>query len=68
MSDVTAKRNGGIGGFFKGVRSEFKKVVWPSFDVLMKQTLTVSVVSLIIGLLVSGIDKVFGAIVNLLLG
>lgn len=53
-------------GFFKGVRNEFRKIVWPTFPVLMKQTFTVIVVSLIIGGIVAGIDKVYAAIVNLL--
>lgn len=68
MAETTAAKNGGVVGFFKGVRSEFKKIVWPHFDVLMKQTGIVVVVSLIIGLLVAGIDWIFGTIVNLILG
>lgn len=67
MSDASTKRNNGVVGFLKGVRSEFKKIVWPSFDILMKQTLTVMIVSLLIGGIVSGIDKLFGAIVHLIL-
>lgn len=54
-------------GFFKGLKSEFKKIVWPSFSELMKQTLTVIVVSLIIGAIVAGIDTLFGAGVHFLL-
>lgn len=67
MAEQTAKGNGAV-GFFKGVRSEFKKIVWPSFDVLAKQTVTVIIVSLIIGGLVAGIDTIFGTLVNLVLG
>lgn len=67
MAEQTAKTNGVV-GFFKGVRSEFRKIVWPSFDVLMKQTVTVIIVSLIIGGLVAGIDAIFGTVVNLILG
>lgn len=68
MADSRTARKSGIVGFFKGVRNEFKKIVWPSFDVLMKQTVTVVVVSLIIGALVAGIDWIFGTAVNLILG
>ena len=68
MADSSTARKSGIVGFFKGVRSEFKKIVWPSFDVLMKQTVTVLIVSLIIGALVAGIDWIFGTAVNLILG
>lgn len=54
-------------GFFKGVRNEFKKIVWPSFPVLTKQSVTVIIVSLIIGGIVAGIDALYGTIVRLLL-
>lgn len=54
-------------GIIKGLKSEFKKIVWPSFPILMKQTFTVIVVSLIIGVIVAGIDKIFGALVRIIL-
>lgn len=53
--------------FVKGLRNEFKKIVWPSFTVLMKQSGIVIVVALIIGALVAGIDQIFGAVVRLVL-
>ncbi|MDF1616001.1 preprotein translocase subunit SecE [Petrocella sp. FN5] len=53
--------------FFKGLKSEFKKIVWPSFPVLMKQTGIVIAVSLVVGGIVAGIDTIFGAIVRFLL-
>ena len=67
MAETTAAKNKGVVGFFKSVRSEFRKIVWPNFDVLMRQTVTVIIVSLIIGGLVAGIDWVFGTLVNLIL-
>jgi len=67
MAEQAAKRNGVV-GFFKGVRSEFKKIVWPSFEVLVKQTVTVIFVSLVIGAIVAGIDAIFGTVVNFILG
>jgi len=68
MADSSTAKNNGVMRFFKGVRSEFRKIVWPSVDVLMKQTVTVIIVSLIIGGLVAGIDWIFGTAVNLILG
>lgn len=43
-------------GFFKGVRNEFKKIMWPNFKTLMKQTGTVVFVSAVIGGIVALID------------
>ena len=35
--------------FWKGVKGEFKKIIWPTRDQLMKQTAAVLVVSVILG-------------------
>ena len=42
--------------FFDGVKSEFKKIIWPEKMELVKQTVTVSVVSIVLGLLIALID------------
>ncbi len=68
MAETSTAKKNGIVSFFRGVKSEFKKIVWPHFDVLMKQTATVIIVSLIIGAIVAGIDWIFGTAVNLILG
>ena len=36
--------------FFEGVKAEFKKVIWPDKMEIVKQTITVSVVSIVLGL------------------
>lgn len=43
-------------GFFKGLKSEFRKCTWPKPDDLMKQSALVMVVSVALGLLISGVD------------
>ncbi|NDL68661.1 preprotein translocase subunit SecE [Anaerotalea alkaliphila] len=50
-------------GFFKGVRGEFKKIIWPNFNTLTKQTGTVIAVSLATGLVISGIDFLLNQVV-----
>lgn len=45
--------------FFKGLKGEFKKIVWPDRKTLTKQTVTVIVLSLVIGALIAGIDFLF---------
>ena len=54
--------------FFKGVKSEFKKIVWPSFHTVANNTGVVIAVSVIIGLVVFLLDLGFGAGVKALLG
>ena len=48
---TTSKR-----GFFKSLKSELKKCTWPKAEVLVKQTVLVLVVSVALGVLISGVD------------
>jgi len=45
-------------GFFRGVKSEFKKITWPDKKSLFKQTLAVILVSLVVGVIIAGLDSV----------
>lgn len=61
---MAAKENGKakqsrLGAFFKGVRTEFSKIIWPSRDTIIKQLIAVVCVTVITGLLIAVID--FGA-------
>ena len=42
--------------WFKGIKAEFKKIIWPDKDKLMKETVAVVVASLIIGFIIAAID------------
>ena len=42
--------------WFKGLKAEFRKVIWPGKDALVKQTTAVVVVSVLLGGLISLID------------
>lgn len=52
--------------FFEGVKAEFKKVIWPDKMEIVKQTITVSVVSIVLGLLIALIDTIVQYGVNFL--
>lgn len=53
--------------FFKGLKSEFKKIVWPDKNTLLKQSVAVVIVSVLLGVLIAlmdtviqlGVDKIF---------
>jgi preprotein translocase subunit SecE len=53
------EKQAGIGGFFKGVRTEFGKIIWPSRETMVKQLVAVVCVTVVVGLLIAVID--FGA-------
>ncbi len=45
-------------GFFKNVKNEFKKCTWPKKEDLVKQSALVIVVSVLLGVLIAGVDWV----------
>lgn len=44
--------------WFKGLKAEFKKIVWPDQKSLAKETIAVVIVSLILGVVISIVDLV----------
>lgn len=54
--------------FFKGLRGEFKKIIWPNLPTLMKQTWTVIFISILVGIIISLIDMGYLFIIRNLLG
>ncbi len=43
-------------GFFKGVKSEFKKITWPDKKSLLRQTVAVVLVTVALGVLIAVFD------------
>ncbi len=58
------KAKGGLTGIWKNLKAEFKKIIWPSKESLIKQIIAVVVSSLVVGLVVAVFDL---AIIKLLL-
>ena len=55
---VKATENPEKKSFFKGLKSEFKKIVWPDRKKLTKETTAVVIISVILGIIISVIDLV----------
>ena len=49
-----------ISGVVQTYRAEFRRIVWPSNQVLFKHTVTVIAVSLLFGAYIAMLDGVFG--------
>ena len=60
-------KKGGVKKYFKDLRSEIKKVVWPSKEKVVNNTGIVIGVMLVCGLALFGIDSLLGVAVNALL-
>ena len=44
-------------GWFKGLKSEFKKIVWESREDVTRETIVVVLISLVLGVLITLIDS-----------
>ncbi len=52
----------------KDLRGEFRKIVWPSRETLVKHTITTIVISLLFGAFITLLDALFGIIFTSLVG
>ncbi len=50
------------------LRGEFRKIVWPSRETLIKHTVTTIVISVIFGVFITLLDGLFGVIFTSLVG
>ena len=57
-----------LSDWIKGLKPEFKKISWTDRRTLLKQTVAVTVISLIMGLLIALIDKVIQYGIHFLIG
>ncbi|MCF0142892.1 MAG: preprotein translocase subunit SecE [Parasporobacterium sp.] len=52
--------------FFKGLKAEFKKIVWPDKTSVAKQTVLIIVVTVILGVIVKLLDTGVQALLGLI--
>lgn len=52
--------------FFDGVKAEFKKIIWPDKDTLLKQSVAVVAVSIVLGVIIALVDTLMQYGVNFL--
>ena len=58
MGDNSKKDKVPAQSWSDGLKTEFNKIIWPNKDDLVKQTVAVTVVSVILGALITVIDSV----------
>ena len=54
--------------FFTNIKSEFKRIIWPKREELVKQTFVVIVVCFLFGLIIFGMDTVLAALLKFVAG
>lgn len=58
MSEANAKPKKKIGEWFKGLKAEFHKIIWPDQNSVIRQTVTVVIITIILGLIIVMLDAV----------
>ncbi len=54
--------------FFRDTRGEFKKIVWPGFPTVVRNTVATLIMCALVGAIIVVIDLGLSALINLLLG
>ena len=54
MAETTEKKQ--KKSWFKGLKGEFKKIIWPDKKTLAKQTAAVTVCSVVLGMIIAIVD------------
>lgn len=54
--------------WFKGLKTEFKKIVWPGKDALTKQSIAVVIVTVILGVIIFALDTLIELGIGVILG
>ncbi len=71
MAEAEAKKENEVakktGSFWKGVKAEFKKIIWPDRVKLYRQTVAVVVVSVITGAFIALIDRMLQYGINFII-
>lgn len=57
----------GIIDFFRGVRAEYSKIIFPDRETLKKETISTVIVSVIIGVIIFLLDTAFKALLGQIL-
>ena len=64
MSGKSEKK--GIKQWYRGLSAEFRKISWPDSDTRKRETVTVTVVSIILGIIIASLDMILQYGINFL--
>ena len=58
MADSVKKEKTSKPSFFKGLKSEYKKIIWPDKNDVLKQSIAVVCISVVLGAIIAVLDFV----------
>lgn len=56
VKDEKSQKTGGLKSFFKNLKIELKKIVWPNQETLTKQTIVVVAVTVVLAAIIALLD------------
>ncbi len=68
MANKTTEKTSKSSGFFKSVKSEFKKIIWPNKESLTKESVAVIVTTVVLGGVIALLDMGIQYVINIILG
>ena len=68
MSEKVSNEKAPKKDFIKGLKSEFRKIIWPNKEDLTKNTIAVVSVTVALGVLIAVLDLIIKFGLNLLIG
>ncbi|NLK74285.1 MAG: preprotein translocase subunit SecE [Clostridiales bacterium] len=54
--------------WFKGLKSELKKIVWPGKESITKQSVAVIIVTILLGVIIFGLDFIIENAIGIIIG
>lgn len=67
MGDTGSSDQAQKKSFWKGLQTEYKKIIWPDKDTVTKQTCAVITVAVSLGLIIAALDFVIVAVLHYLI-
>lgn len=68
MGETVSNEKAPKKSFIKGLKVEFKKIIWPDKDTLTKQTAAVLICSVALGAIIAVLDLVIKFGLNIIIG
>ena len=57
----------GFKDWWKGLKTEFRKITWPDRDTLTRETVTVTVTAIVLGVIIATLDMILQYGINFLI-
>ena len=64
---VSTKEKGRVSLWWKGLKAEFRKIIWPDKETVAKQTAAVIIITVVLGAIISLLDTGVKALIDLII-